>query len=87
MSIDAIICLHPCGYIVAAVVMCIAAVVMLLQLWLCCCSCGYVVAAVVMLLQLSSGEVRVQFLDESVLSIQSSPMVVSFTDQQGHVHR
>ena len=40
-----------------------------------------------MLLQLSSGEVRVQFLDESVLSIQSSPMVVSFTDQQGHVHR
>ena len=40
-----------------------------------------------MMLQLSSGEVRVQFLDESVLSIQSSSPTVMFIDQQGYVHR
>lgn len=34
--------------------------------------------------QLSNGEVRVQFTDSTEVSIQSSPMVVRYTDSKGH---
>ncbi len=37
--------------------------------------------------QLSNGEVLVQFTDGSELGIQSSPMVVRYTDLQGKAFR